>query len=47
MEAYKKLEEDIELGYTGSSGNNTPPSIKRMLQSYKKLAEPNLKKGAK
>ena len=47
LKAYKKLEEDIYLGYTGSSGNNTPPSIKRMLRSYKKLAEPKGKKVAK
>ena len=40
QEAFKVLSEDIEIGFSGSSGNNTPDSIKKMLQSYKKLAMP-------
>jgi hypothetical protein len=38
--AYEVLSDGIEAGYTGSSGNNTPPSQRKMLLFYKKLAYP-------
>ena len=36
--AWKKLNDDIHIGYSGSSGDNTPPSILQMLEMYKKIA---------
>jgi len=36
--AYKILEDGIHAGYSGSSGDNTPPSQLRMLKKFKKLA---------
>ena len=38
VEAFKALNESVRFGYTGSSGDNTPPSVKRMLKRYKTLA---------
>jgi TolA-binding protein len=37
-EAWKKLDEDIHVGYTGSSGDHTPLSVQQMLNAYKELA---------
>lgn len=38
--AWKTLEEDVYQGYSGSSGVNVPPSMVRMLERYRKSAEP-------
>ncbi len=38
---YKIMEEDIRASYTGSSGDNIPGSIVKMLERYKKLAKTN------
>lgn len=43
QKAYLLLENDIRFGYTGSSGDNTPPSIVTMLKSYKILSGPQKK----
>lgn len=42
--AWRSLEEDVRIGYTGSSGDNTPASVNRMLSRFKKLAQRNSKK---
>ena len=39
--AYKSLEESLRAGYTGSSGENIPPSQLKMLEVYKKLSQPS------
>ena len=39
-QAYLGLEEHIRFGYSGSGGDNTPPSVKKMLEEFKKLAKP-------
>ena len=35
---YKRLEESILLGYTGSAGVSIPPDVQSRLEEYKKLA---------
>lgn len=40
LKAWKSLKEDVELGYTGTSGSKTPDSLYNMLNRYKQLAEP-------
>lgn len=40
LKAYELLEKDVHFGYTGSSGDNTPESLLRVLRRYKRLAEP-------
>jgi len=36
--AYVLLEMDVRAGYTGSAGESTPPSLKKMLENYKMLS---------
>jgi hypothetical protein len=43
QQAYQALEESVRFGYSGSAGDSTPPSMIRMLEEYKTLAEPELK----
>ena len=38
--SYQALEDGTHFGYTGSSGDNTPESVIKMLNTFKKLAEP-------
>ena len=38
--AYRLLENDIKVGYSGSAGENIPPSISEMLRTYKALSQP-------
>ena len=45
--AWKKLNEDVHTGYTGSGGDSTPPSVKQMLSVYKEMAYKKPKKGKK
>jgi tetratricopeptide (TPR) repeat protein len=42
--AWERLNEDTRLGYTGSSGDNTPPEMIYMLSRYKKRAALKKKK---
>ena len=43
--AWVALNEEVHMGYTGSQGDFTPPSIKRALKQLEKLSEPK-KKGS-
>ena len=45
--AWRKLNEDTRIGYTGSSGDNTPPSILRMMERHRIAAFGKAKKGKK
>lgn len=38
--AWEVMKDDIEFAYSGSEGDFTPPSMKDLLQQYKKLAQP-------
>lgn len=38
--AFKMLDSDVHFGYSGSSGDHTPKSLLRMLEQFKRLAEP-------
>jgi len=40
QKAYEMLDMDIHFGYTGSSGDSTPASLLRLLEQYKRLAQP-------
>jgi hypothetical protein len=40
MQCYKKYEESITLGYTGSSGVHVPAAVKKHLDSVKAMAQP-------
>lgn len=40
QQAYQALQESVHFGYSGSGGDSTPPSMLRMLEEYKKLADP-------
>jgi tetratricopeptide (TPR) repeat protein len=40
--AYKLLDQGIHAGYTGTAGDNTPPSQIKMLKKFKKLANPKM-----
>ena len=38
QKAWKKLDGEIRIGYTGSSGKHVPRSVENLLSEYKKLA---------
>ena len=38
--AYQSLEDDVHFGYSGSGGDHTPPSVSKMLKTYRALADP-------
>jgi len=40
QQAYQTMQESVHFGYSGSGGDSTPPSMVRMLEEYKKLADP-------
>ena len=44
QKSWELLEIDVRSGYTGSSGDHTPPSMVAMLNRYKKLAFSSKKK---
>lgn len=43
QQAYQAFEESVRFGYSGSAGDSTPPSMIRMLEEYRMLAEPTSK----
>ncbi|WP_455207354.1 hypothetical protein [Kaarinaea lacus] len=43
QKAYQAFEESVRFGYSGSAGDSTPPSMIKMLEEYRVLANPESK----